>query len=68
MASNPAVNLEHMIGNKADADAKFIRKGKVGDWRNYMSQDLEKKFDEWSELNTKGTGLSFEFKLPGLEE
>ena len=31
--------------------AKFIRKGKVGDWRNHFSEDLNKRFDEWIEKN-----------------
>lgn len=64
MASNPAVNLDHIIGQNFDPDAKFIRKGKVRDWQNYMSDDLAQKFDDWTEANTKGTGLKFEFKLP----
>ncbi|XP_015516478.1 luciferin sulfotransferase-like [Neodiprion lecontei] len=68
MAANPAINLEHMIGHRDNVDAKFIRKGRVGDWRNYMNDELAQKFDEWIEINTKGTGLKFEFKLPGPEE
>ncbi|XP_048505631.1 luciferin sulfotransferase-like [Athalia rosae] len=68
MAANPAVNLEYMIGKSEDSDLKFIRKGKVGDWRNHMSVELAERFDQWTEINTKGSGLKLEYKLPGLEE
>lgn len=44
---------------KKDPNSKFIRKGKVGDWRNYMSEELSKKFDDWIEHNTRGTDLTF---------
>lgn len=44
----------------ARADVGFIRKGEVGDWKNYMSDELVAKFDAWTETNLAGTGLSFE--------
>ena len=37
----------------------FMRKGKVGDWRNYFSQEMGEKWDEWIEQNVNGTGLEF---------
>lgn len=40
---------------------KFIRKGRVGDWKNYMSEAMSGKFDEWVEKGLKGTGLSFHY-------
>ncbi|OXU22108.1 hypothetical protein TSAR_000660 [Trichomalopsis sarcophagae] len=63
MAANPSVNYEQVLAQKnvcpSDPNTKFIRKGKVGDWRHYMSEDLSRKFDEWTERNLKGTGLKF---------
>lgn len=66
MKKNPAVNLEVVMAQKygeermANADAKFIRKGQVGDYKNHMSDEMIAKFDAWTEENLAGTGLSFE--------
>ncbi|XP_058800482.1 luciferin sulfotransferase-like [Phymastichus coffea] len=63
MSTNPSVNYEHLLAQKNtcpnDPNTKFIRKGKVGDWRHYMSDSLSCRFDEWIERNSKGTGLKF---------
>ena len=63
MAANPSVNYEQVLAQKNvsrdDPNTKFIRKGKVGDWRHYMSDELSRRFDEWTEHNLKGTGLKF---------
>lgn len=67
MKKNPALNLEPILAmmekppqNDKNPDETFIRKGKVGDWKNYMSEELSKKFDEFTEENLKGTNLVFE--------
>lgn len=60
MQSNPAVNLEPII--KKETDGKFIRKGQVGDWKNYMSPELSNRFDEWIALNTRDSDLVFEYE------
>ncbi|KAG7191123.1 hypothetical protein KM043_007155 [Ampulex compressa] len=64
MAANPAINLQRIItesnGENENSDFKFIRKGKVGDWKNHMSEDLARSFDEWIEKNSRGTGLKFD--------
>lgn len=61
MAANPAINLEQILcqNNDDDPNVKFIRKGKIGDWTNYMDDELSRKFDKWTEKNLKGTGLVF---------
>lgn len=65
MKSNKAVNLETILERSfgksflENTDLRFIRKGEVGDWKNYMSEELSRRFDEWAEENLKGTGLSF---------
>ncbi|XP_076651407.1 sulfotransferase 2 [Halictus rubicundus] len=60
MAANPATNLENIMPQKdVPEDNKFIRKGKVGDWKNHMSQELSQKFDEWTERNLSGSGLDY---------
>ncbi|KAL0276597.1 UNVERIFIED_CONTAM: hypothetical protein PYX00_004140 [Menopon gallinae] len=66
MRQNPAVNLEPIISRKMgpeflkNNDIRFIRKGQVGDYKNYMSEELIKRFDKWTEENLRGTGLTFE--------
>lgn len=70
MQKNPAVNLEPIIyaGDEPGVDrndkdvVKFIRKGQIGDWKNYMSNELSERFDVWTELNTRGSGLKFDYE------
>ncbi|XP_050534781.1 sulfotransferase 1B1 [Daktulosphaira vitifoliae] len=67
MRKNPALNLKPILaimekseGSEDNPDEQFIRKGKVGDWKNYMSEELSVKFDKFTEDNLRGTGLTFE--------
>lgn len=65
MQKNPAVNIESYLQlNTGDKEKKvqFIRKGQIGDWKNYMSDDLSERFDEWTMKHTAGTGLIFEYE------
>lgn len=65
MQQNKAVNLEviwNADGKKANTSNKFIRKGQIGDWKNYMSAEMSDKFDKWIELNTRDTDLTFEYE------
>ncbi|KAL1138260.1 hypothetical protein AAG570_009949 [Ranatra chinensis] len=69
MRNNPALNLEPLLKLKngpsfeMNGDSNFIRKGQVGDWKNYMSEDLSQRFDKWMETNLAGTGLHFQTNL-----
>ena len=38
---------------------KFVRKGKVGDWKNYFNEENNKKWDAWIESNLQGTDIKF---------
>ncbi|KAK2575934.1 hypothetical protein KPH14_007296 [Odynerus spinipes] len=71
MAANPAVNLEHLLKAKnpddSDPNLKFIRKGKVGDWQNYMSAKVSEAFDDWTEKHLKGTDLKLDTKNSIIE-
>lgn len=64
MQNNPAVNIESYLNLKRDSDKKvqFIRKGQIGDWKNYMSNELSARFDEWTKEHTAGTDLEFEYE------
>ena len=38
-------------------DKNFMRKGQVGDWRNYFDDERNQKWTRWIAENTRGTGL-----------
>lgn len=61
MQKNPAVNLEPIIGSD-ELPVKFIRKGQIGDWKNYMDDELSDRFDKWIEEKFGGSGLEFEYE------
>ncbi|KAK7575716.1 hypothetical protein V9T40_012002 [Parthenolecanium corni] len=65
MRNNSALNLEPIINQMYDSekkrpDVKVIRKGQVGDWRNYMSNEMADKFDELSREKWSNIGLTFD--------
>ncbi|KAK9877333.1 hypothetical protein WA026_017729 [Henosepilachna vigintioctopunctata] len=66
MRDNKGCNLQMFIDTKRGKDyykrsgQHFIRRGVVGDHLNHMTPEMIRKFDEWIEKNTRGTGLSFE--------
>lgn len=58
---NPAVNCESgltglMMNKGGDS---FIRRGKVGDWLNHCTPELDAKFEAWIEKQLKGSDLKF---------
>ncbi|EFN86019.1 Sulfotransferase family cytosolic 1B member 1 [Harpegnathos saltator] len=65
MTANPSVNMEMMLDKtrQNDPNHKFIRKGKIGDWVNYMSKDLSQRFDKWTEEHLRGTGLQLQMDV-----
>lgn len=64
MQKNPAVNIKSFLTLNGDKEknVQFIRKGQIGDWKNYMSSELSDRFDEWTRKNTEGTGLEFDYE------
>ncbi|XP_050304366.1 uncharacterized protein LOC126741932 [Anthonomus grandis grandis] len=63
MRANKACNLQVLVDNRQGSNfyeksgKHFIRKGIVGDYKNYMSLEMIEKFDQWISKNTKGTDL-----------
>jgi len=52
MKNNPAVNQLELIENlkkihKREYSTQFIRKGKVGSWKEELSPEMNAKLDEW---------------------
>jgi len=39
----------------------FIRKGKVGDWKNYFDDEMNKDWDAWIADQLKDSGFKMEF-------
>lgn len=66
MRENKGCNLQGFIDKQKGSNyykrsgEHFIRKGIVGDWKNYMSPELSEKFDKWIEENTRNTDLTFD--------
>ena len=64
MRDNPATNLDKIempvAAVKPDAQP-FLRKGIVGDWRNYFTPEQNAEFDAIYAEKMKGSGLEFEF-------
>ena len=66
MKDNPRVNAEDVneLGLMDFKKAKFLRKGEVGDWKNYFTEEQNKYIDTLCEDRCTPVGLSFEFDLP----
>lgn len=67
MQRNRAVNLEEIYNpdcenGKGTKSTKFIRKGQIGDWKNYMTNEMSARFDEWIKIHSSGTDLEFDYK------
>lgn len=56
MKKNPSVNYEDIVSNMRNLhgsfhDSKFMRKGKVGSYKDEMTPEMVRKFDAWIEKN-----------------
>ncbi|KAI9564852.1 hypothetical protein GHT06_008593 [Daphnia sinensis] len=64
LSKNSAVNKEdgkkHGVFN---ADGSFMRKGETGDWQRYFSPEMSRQIDEWTELNLRGSDITFVDKI-----
>lgn len=61
MKNNPSVNYEDVVGNMRKMhgtvhNSKFMRKGKVGSWKDEMTPEMIAKLDAWTANN----------QIPGL--
>ena len=46
-----------------DGEASLLRKGVVGDWKNYFTPELNERFENEVLAKLKGTGLEFDFEM-----
>jgi len=61
MKENPAANFSWAENSRHSDQPKFMRKGKVGDWRNYFTTEQNVAFDALYAEQMKDSGLEFEF-------
>ncbi|XP_030846020.1 sulfotransferase 1C2-like [Strongylocentrotus purpuratus] len=68
MKKNPLSNPDTLLqnGNRESglgqsSTSSFMRKGVVGDWKNYFTDEQNKRFDELYNKEMAGSGLEFEF-------
>jgi len=61
MKANPMANRNNNYLFDTNI-GKFMRKGVVGDWKNYFTLTQSQLFDETYEKKMAGTGLDFEFE------
>lgn len=64
MKDNPGMNMEMFTANckrngRNNGGLPFIGNGKIDGWKNLMTPNISKMFDEWIETKTKDTGLVF---------
>ena len=57
MRDNPTTNYEWR-----SKDIKFMRKGVVGDWKNFLTEEQSAQVDALIAKRFDGTGLEFEFE------
>ncbi|XP_065058926.1 sulfotransferase 1B1-like [Rhopilema esculentum] len=64
MKNNKTVNNEAIRGVAfvPGQNGSFIRKGEVGDWKNYFTDEMNKKMDAEIDRRFKGIGLEFEYE------
>jgi hypothetical protein len=65
MARNPTTNYSQWDekGLTKDNGIKYMRKGKVGDWKNYFTDQLENDFDKWFKENFGHSDIQFEYQI-----
>lgn len=64
MRKHPKANLEWVPYHK-DAAAGHLRKGKVGDWKDYFSAQMSELFDAKMQKDFEGSSLRFRYELSG---
>lgn len=57
MSKNPMANPMSGLTYKPKSEGQFMRKGEVGDWKNFFSSERTEKWNKWIEKNIEGTGL-----------
>ena len=62
MKHNPAVNYLWYSDKRKEGSEPWIRKGMIGDWKNYFTEEQSLRYDEEYRRIMSGTGLDFQFQ------
>ena len=46
-----------------EGETSLLRKGVVGDWKNYFTPELNERFENEVLAKLKGSGLEFDFEM-----
>ncbi|TRY72514.1 hypothetical protein TCAL_01069 [Tigriopus californicus] len=63
--NNPAVNMKPPKGSVPDEvrdQFNFIRKGQVGDWKNYFQGDFLEEWNKWIDNNNPDSAIPMKFE------
>ena len=55
-------NMSNYWPERTAQGPKLLRKGKIGDWKNYFSQEQNERFENEVMNKLIGTGLEFDFE------
>lgn len=63
MSRNPSVNYSHWddLGLRNKNEARFMRNGRVGDWRRHFDIDTNRRFDEFVRQHLDNSELKFDY-------
>jgi len=53
----------YQIKKDGEGEASLLRKGVVGDWKNYFTPELNERFENEVLAKLKGSGLEFDFEI-----
>lgn len=69
MSQNKAVNYDHWrkLGFVNLEEGPFLRKGQVGDWRNYFTQEMDATMNAWIKDKFGNSGMKFVYQLDSPE-
>ena len=57
------ITTEMLEGQKNQkAMVEFFRKGQIGDWKNYLDEKNNEKWNKWMQENIQGIEVNFKFE------
>lgn len=64
MSSNSKANYSHWKeSGMANKDQTFMRKGEIGDWKNYFDESANKTMDDWIQKHFGDTDIRFTYEF-----